>query len=56
VNVGTARALFTVPLRVNDYGYDLSPDGQRLLLNLVGSGSRTPLILVRNWTAELEAP
>jgi hypothetical protein len=35
-------------------GYDVSRDGQRLLVNSSQSETFTPLIIVSNWMAELK--
>ena len=32
------------------YAYDVTPDGERFLVNTFGSGDATPLTLVLNWT------
>ncbi len=32
------------------YAYDVTPNGERFLVNTSGSGDTTPLTLVLNWT------
>ncbi len=51
---GPPRALFDVHLKsVNGWKYDISPDGQRFLANVViGEVKTKPITLVLNWTAE----
>ncbi len=38
------------------YGYDVTPDGQRFIVNTFGAGDSTPLTLVINWPQLLERP
>ena len=51
------RPLFRVNMytgpRVGMYGYDVSPDGKRFLINDAGEASVPRVALVVNWTAEL---
>jgi Tol biopolymer transport system component len=51
---GPPRALFDVHLKsVNGWKYDVSPDGQRFLANVViGEVKTNPITLVLNWAAE----
>ena len=51
---GPPRALFEVHLKsVNGWKYDISPDGQRFLANVViGEVRSNPITLVLNWAAE----
>jgi len=54
--VGTARALFRctpVPTVPSSAPYDVSPDGNKFVINSFGDDS-TPLILLVNWTASLK--
>jgi len=53
---GTPRALFDVHLKsVNGWKYDISPDGQRFLANVViGEVKNNPITLVLNWAAEIK--
>jgi Tol biopolymer transport system component len=53
---GTPRALFDVHLKsVNGWKYDISPDGQRFLANVViGEVKTNPITLVPNWAAEIK--
>jgi hypothetical protein len=57
--VGPARPLFKLPLRpmvrLDAYLYDVSPDGQRFLVNtFVEETTSTAITLVVNWTAGLK--
>jgi hypothetical protein len=56
--VGAARPLFPLPLRpmvrLDAYLYDVSPDGQRFLVNtFVEETTSVAITLVVNWTAGL---
>ena len=59
--VGTVRALFEVRPRLQAYlgygagsNYDVSPDGQRFLVNAAVAGQTTaPITLIVNWAAAL---
>ena len=55
--VKDVRPLFRVNLytgpRTGLYGYDVSPDGKRLLVNDAGEASVPRVALVMNWTAAL---
>jgi serine/threonine protein kinase len=60
-HVGESRALFRAPLRpivrLDAYSYDVSPDGQRFLMNtLVEQRTHESLALVVNWVARLARP
>jgi hypothetical protein len=33
--------------------YEIAPDGQRIIFSTFPEGAPTPLVLVTNWTAEL---
>jgi Tol biopolymer transport system component/tRNA A-37 threonylcarbamoyl transferase component Bud32 len=55
--VTDVRPLFGVNLyvpRLNMFGYDVTPDGQRFLLNSAGEAQRSEVKLVANWQANLE--
>jgi Tol biopolymer transport system component len=57
-HIGESRALFRAPLRpivrLDAYSYDISPDGQRFLMNtLVEQRTRESLALVVNWVGRL---
>jgi eukaryotic-like serine/threonine-protein kinase len=55
--VGTVRSLFQGRSLITGggYSYDVSPDGQRFLLNFLGGqNSAAPITLVTNWTADLK--
>jgi dipeptidyl aminopeptidase/acylaminoacyl peptidase len=56
--VGSVRPLFTVRLRplvrLDAFPYDISPDGQRFLVNtFVEETASTAITLIVNWTAAL---
>jgi Tol biopolymer transport system component len=52
--VGTVPALFQTQARTNvRYMYDVSPDGQRFLINTLVEQAVQPITLVVNWTAAL---
>jgi Tol biopolymer transport system component/tRNA A-37 threonylcarbamoyl transferase component Bud32 len=57
IEVGDVRALFRVNMfagpRHGLYGYDVSPDGKRFLVNDAGEASVPRTALVTNWTAAL---
>jgi len=61
VQVGTVQALFSARPRMaafvgsEQYAYDVSPDGQRFLVNtLADQSAAPPITLVVNWTAGLK--
>jgi Tol biopolymer transport system component len=49
IEVGTPQRLFRVYLPGVGFPYDVSPDGQRLLVNLAEEERQTPLRLLTNW-------
>lgn len=51
--VGPARQLFSIAARVANNVYDVSPDGQRLLVNIAKDDERTPVTVVLDWTSGL---
>jgi hypothetical protein len=60
LQLGQVRMLFEARFRTENYlgygegsVYDVSPDGRRFLINVVGSGERaqTPITVVTNWTS-----
>ncbi len=54
LNAGTPRPLFQLP-EGTGFGWDVSPDGERFLLNVpVIKSSSVPLSIVVNWTAGLK--
>ena len=54
LRLGSARALFDLPSGAR--GWEVSPDGQRFLVNLpVVESNSVPLSLVVNWTAPLKS-
>jgi len=52
--VGTPRPLFRLNSTGRGAGYDVTPDGQRFLVNDLPEDTSTPITLVVNWTAELK--
>jgi len=50
LQVGGARPLFRLP----GSAYDVYPDGQKFLVNVLGDQNAKPITLVTNWTAELK--
>jgi Tol biopolymer transport system component len=50
LQVGGAHQLFRLPASA----YDVSPDGQKFLLNVVREQNAKPITLVTNWTADLK--
>jgi len=54
IEVGTAQRLFRAYLPAVGIPYDVSPDGQRLLLNLAEEEGQTPLRLLTAWPEELK--
>jgi Tol biopolymer transport system component len=55
VEVGATRTLFSGMTTANGYGYDVSPDGQRILAAVAkDQKSNEPISLVQNWAAGLK--
>ena len=54
IEVGTPQRLFHANVPGVGVPYDVSADGQRLLINLAEEESQAPLRLVTNWTEELK--
>jgi len=55
VEVGSPKKLFPMRPVVPRYFYDVSPDGQRFLVNTADEpAASTPLTLVVNWPALLK--
>ena len=55
VEVGATRTLFSGITIANGYGYDISPDGQRILATVArDQKSNEPITLVQNWAAGLK--
>ena len=52
--VGAARPLFRFNTPAVGFPYDVSPDGQRFLVNYSRGDTSTPITLVVNWTAEIK--
>ena len=55
--VGSSKELFTlkIPLAVG-FGYDVTADGKRFLVNSTIEGAVTPITVVLNWTRKLKKP
>ena len=56
IEVGAPRALFAIrprpPVRLDAYPYDVSPDGQRFVVNtLVEDAASSTITVVHNWTS-----
>ena len=49
IEPGKPQPLFRAPANA----YDVSQDGKRFLLNVVGDQNIKPITVVMNWTAEL---
>jgi len=55
LEVGAVRALFEIRRGGPGYVYDVTPDGQRFLVNsAVEQKESAPITLVINWTADLK--
>ena len=52
--VGAARPLFRLSSPALGMAYDVTPDGQRFLVNYLPEDTATPLTLIVNWTAEVK--
>jgi Tol biopolymer transport system component len=53
--VGTPVSLFrTTGVSTPGYSYDISPDGQRFLINSLDEQTAAPVVLVVNWPADLK--
>ncbi|HUM01700.1 MAG TPA: hypothetical protein VL084_05400, partial [Thermoanaerobaculia bacterium] len=46
------QPLFETRSRYTGTAYDVSPDGQKFLINTLAEGSSTPITVVLNWKAE----
>jgi len=44
------------PFPSNRQSFDVSADGKRFIINVVGSKNRSELVLTRNWTTEQDLP
>lgn len=53
-SVGEAKSLFRESLGDAAFPYDVSPDGQRFLVNSFGETGTMPLTLVMNWNELLK--
>jgi hypothetical protein len=58
LEIGVPRALFAIrpppPVRLDAYPYDVSPDGQRFVVNtLMDHTTSSTITVVLNWTAGL---
>ena len=54
LEIGQPKDLFTVNVAAFGFPYDVSADGQRILLNNAAEEGGIPVNLVINWTAELK--
>ena len=55
LDIGNAQLLFDAHTGYGPFAhYDVTPDGKRFLVALVGEGGSAPLTLVVNWTADLK--
>jgi eukaryotic-like serine/threonine-protein kinase len=54
VEIGTQRLLFHASMPGIGAGFDVSPDGQRLLVNLAEGEAAAPLKIITNWPSELK--
>jgi Tol biopolymer transport system component len=54
VEVGAPQRLFHAPMPGIGTGFDVSPDGQRFLVNLAEQEGSAPLKIVSNWPSELK--
>jgi serine/threonine protein kinase len=54
IGVSAQKPLFAYHGGGEDYTYDVSPDGQRFLVNTVVSDTSQPIVLVLNWPAGLK--
>jgi hypothetical protein len=52
--VGATKPLFRLSSPALGMAYDVTPDGQRFLVNYLPEDTATPLTLVVNWTAQLK--
>jgi eukaryotic-like serine/threonine-protein kinase len=55
IQVGAVQKLFQVQPVAPRYFYDVSPDGQRFLVNTAEPSSSKPITLITNWPALLGA-
>ena len=59
IEVGSPRGLFTVKLGGIvgfSRGYDVTPDGQRFLVNSRIEGAVPPITVIINWPRKLKKP
>ena len=54
MEVGTPKRLFHASMPGIGTSYDVTPDGQRFLVNLAEGEGAAPLKIVSNWPAELK--
>ena len=52
--IGVHEPLFAYPGSGEDFTYDVSPDGDRFLVNTVVSDTSQPIVVVLNWRTALE--
>jgi hypothetical protein len=61
LDIGAPRPLFAIrprpPVRLDAYPYDVTPDGQRFVVNtLMEESTSNTITVVLNWAAGLAAP
>jgi len=54
VQLGTPKSLFRANIAPMGTLYDVAPDGQSFIVQVLGEGSREPLNLVTDWMTELK--
>jgi len=54
LKIGTPKPLFMISSGANSFAYDVSPDGQRVLVVAGRAEALQPLTVVTNWTAGLK--
>ena len=54
VTIGQTKALFAITPRLQARAFDVSPDGQRFLVNTMTQPQSPNAVVVSNWTARLK--
>ena len=54
--VHSVTPLFSVNPKPMGWAYDVTPDGQRFIVNSLGDEGRRPLVLVTDWASGLQPP
>ena len=52
---GAETTLFRVLLRPTYASFDMTPDGQRFVVNTLASAGAAPIVVLSNWKRELQA-